>query len=194
MIQPNFEVITHSAFTAKPPVAKKQKRGRQPSAVASGTGEAHSEPAAAEVSPAASALPPGLINQLVTRVADEVSHHMSSTSGVLPITDALAASSSLVQDSIPAVQKNLIVENIGPKQPIPDQLFVSFSLPMDACVLDKARAEIWNEEYIDLGTLIANPELENKYSVTVGYAESGSMPSLCLEPVSKPKKITTIEA
>jgi len=61
-------------------------------------------------------------------------------------------------------------------------------------VSDKIRAKIWNEEYIDFGTLIANPELENKYSVTVNNAASGSMPSLCLEPTSKPKKITTIDA
>ena len=192
-----------SAASAKPPAAKKQKRGRQPTAVDAGTEEAHPEPAAVEMSPAANALPPELINQLVTRVADEVSRRMSTTSGVLPTPDVLAevpfqealpSSSSLVQDSIATVQTTLTGENLGPKQPLPDQLFVSSSLPLDARVSDKVRAKIWNNEYVDFGTLIANPELENKYSVTVGHAESGSMPSLCLEPVSRPKKITTIEA
>lgn len=136
-------------------------------------------------------------------MADEVSRRMDCNNTVVPIADALAevpftdpltAGSSLVQGSITAVQKNLTGETIGARQPIPDQLFVSSSLPLDARVSDKIRAKIWNEEYIDFGTLIANPQLENKYSVTVGNAESGSMPSLCLEPVSKPKKITTIEA
>ena len=157
-----------------------------------------------EVSPVSNPiLPPELIDQLVTRVADEVSLRMASTTGVLPTADAVAEvpftgplvkGSSLVQDSITAVQQNLTGETIGPGQPIPDQLFVSSSLPLDARVPDKIKAKIWNEEYIDFGTLIANPELVNKYSVTVRNAESGSMPSLCLEPVSKPKKITTIEA
>ena len=157
-----------------------------------------------EVSPVSNPiLPPELIDQLVTRVADEVSLRMASTTGVLPTADAVAevpftgpliTGSSLVQDSITAVQQNLTGETIGPGQPIPDQLFVSSSLPLDARVPDKIKAKIWNEEYIDFGTLIANPELVNKYSVTVRNAESGSMPSLCLEPVSKPKKITTIEA
>lgn len=193
-----------SASTPKRPAAKRQKRLRPPSAMASGTGTTPSEPEATEVSPVSnSILPPELIDQLVTRVADEVSLRMASTSGVLPsanalaevpFTDPLATSSSLVQDSITAVQKNLTGETIGPRQPIPDQLFVSSNLPLDARVSDKIRAKIWNEEYIDFGTLIANPEIENKYSVTVNNAESGSMLSLCLEPASKPKKITTIDA
>ena len=128
---------------------------------------------------------------------------MASTTGVLPTADAVAevpftgpliTGSSLVQDSIAAVQQNLTGETTGPRQPIPDQLFVSSSLPLDVRVPDKIKAKIWNEEYIDFGTLIENPELVNKYSVTVSNAESGSMPSLCLEPVSEPKKITTIEA
>lgn len=76
-------------------------------------------------------------------------------------TDPLTTGSSLVQDSITDVQKNLTAETIGPRQPIPDQS-VSFSLPLDARVSDKIRAKIWNEEYIDFETLIANPELENK--------------------------------
>ena len=81
--------------------------------MASSTEDAHSEPAAAEVSPAATALPPELLDQLVTRFADEVSCRMSSTGGVpqiadalteVPFTASLPASSSLVQDSITAVQ------------------------------------------------------------------------------------------
>lgn len=191
-----------SASTARLPAAKKQKRGRQPFVMASGTGEAHSEPEATEVSGTKFHTSPELIDQLLNRVADEVSRRMDCNNTVVPIADALAgvpftdpltAGSSLVQGSITAVQKNLTGETIGARQPIPDQLFVSSSLPLDARVSDKIRAKIWNEEYIDFGTLIANPQLENKYSVTVGNAESGSMPSLCLEPVSKPKKITTIE-
>ena len=193
-----------SASTAKQPAAKKQKRGRPPSAMASGTGAPLSEPEATEVSPVSnSLLPPELIDQLVTRVADEVSLRMASTSDVppsadalaeVPFTDPLTTGSSLIQDSITALQRNLTGETVGPRQPIPDQLFVSSSLPLDARVSDKIRAKIWNEEYIDFGTLIANSELEDKYSVKVNNAESGSMPSLCLEPASKPKKITTIHA
>lgn len=67
-------------------------------------------------------------------------------------------------------------------------------MPIDAHVTDKLKAKIWNEEYIDFGTFLANPVLENKFNITVGNVESGPVPSLCLEPVSKPKQITSIEA
>ena len=156
-----------SASTAKLPAAKKQKRSRQPSALASGNGAAHSEPKATEVPPVSnSILPPELIDQLVTRVADEVSRRMAGNSSVVPTADALAevpftgpltTGGSLVQGSITAAQKNLTGETIGPRQPIPDQLFVSSNLPLDARVFDKIKAKIWNEEYIDFGTFIANP-------------------------------------
>ena len=80
-----------SASTAKPPAAKKQKRGRQPLAKARGPGAVHSEPEAMEVSLVSNPiLPPELIDQLVTRVADEVSLRMASTTGVLPTADAVA--------------------------------------------------------------------------------------------------------
>ena len=175
-----------AASSSKPPAAKKQKRGSKTSALQT-------------------TLPPELIDQLVNRVADEVSRRMSSTSGLLssghalaevPFTDIdrpPATGSSLVQGSIADVQQTLTGETIGPRQAIPDQLFVSSSLPLDARVSDKIKAKIWNHEYIDFGTLIANPVLENKFSITVGNAESGATPSLCLEPVSKPKQIASIE-
>ena len=80
-----------SASTAKPPAAKKQKRGRQPLAKARGPGAVQSEAEAMEVSPVSNPrLPPELIDQLVTRVADEVSLRMASTTGVLPTADAVA--------------------------------------------------------------------------------------------------------
>ena len=57
----------------------------------------------------------------------------------------------------------------------------------------KIRAKIWSEEYIDFGTLIANPELENKYSVSVGNAESGSMPSLFHKLFNNPHVEITLD-
>ncbi|XP_078378199.1 uncharacterized protein LOC144661348 isoform X2 [Oculina patagonica] len=106
-----------AASTANLPAAKKQKRGRQPSAMTSGTRAAHSESEATQESPVSnSLLPPELIDQLVTRVADTVSRRMAGNSDVVPTVDALAevpftdpstTGSSLVQSSIAAVQKNL---------------------------------------------------------------------------------------
>lgn len=193
-----------SASASKPPAAKKQKRGRKSSATVSR--EEVATPSTANVT--LPAIPPDLVEQIVNRVADEVSRRMASGTGGLPsntnalkevpVIDMTAAGSAangispLVQGSINAVQKNLTGETV-PKA-VPDQLFISSSLPVDARVTDKIRAKICNQEYIDFGTLLANPVLDNRYSITVGNAESGALPSLCLEPVSKPKQITSIEA
>ena len=192
------------ASASKPPAAKKQKRGRKSSATVSR--EEVATPSTANVT--LPAIPPDLVEQIVNRVADGVSRRMASGTGGLPsntnalkevpVIDMTAAGSAangispLVKGSINAVQKNLTGETV-PKA-VPDQLFISSSLPVDARVTDKIRAKICNQEYIDFGTLLANPVLDNRYSITVGNAESGALPSLCLEPVSKPKQITSIEA
>ena len=159
-----------SASASKPPAAKKQKRGRKSSATVSR--EEVATPSTANVT--LPAIPPDLVEQLVKRVADEVSRRMASGNGGLPsntnalkevpVIDMTAAGSAangispLVQGSINAVQKNLAGETV-PKA-VPDQLFISSSLPVDARVTDKIRAKICNQEYIDFGTLLANPVLD----------------------------------
>lgn len=163
------------AQAAATPATRKQKRGRKPSGTATVTGATDVEPAATEVSPVTSALTPEVIEMIVNKVADEVSRRSSlpNAAGVLRNEEDLAevqfscsdpppTSTSLVQESLTTVQQDLSGERIGRRQPLPDQLFVSSSLPLDARVPDKVRAKIWNEEYIDFGTLLANPELPDK--------------------------------
>ena len=77
---------------------------------------------------------------------------------------------------------------------IPGQLFQSVSLPVDARLSDKLRTKIWGQEYVDFGSLLTNQVLDNQYQITVQNAASDTAPSLCIEPVTKPKKITSIEA
>ncbi|XP_067044181.1 uncharacterized protein [Acropora muricata] len=108
-----------SASASKPPAAKKQKRGRKSSATVSR--EEVATPSTANVT--LPAIPPDLVEQIVNRVADEVSRRMASGTGGLPsntnalkevpVIDMTAAGSAangispLVQGSINAVQKNL---------------------------------------------------------------------------------------
>ena len=77
---------------------------------------------------------------------------------------------------------------------IPGQLFQSVSLPVDARLSDKLRTKIWGQEYVDFGSILTNQVLDNQYQITVQNAASDTAPSLCIEPVTKPKKITSIEA
>ena len=81
---------------------------------------------------------------------------------------------------------------VSPGEP-PDP-FISSSLSLDARGSEKIRAKIWNQEYVDFGSLIVNPIGQIRSQLTVTKAESGQLPSLCLEPAEKPRKITSIES
>ena len=76
---------------------------------------------------------------------------------------------------------------------IPQDFFRSVNLPIDARVPAKIRAKIWNNEFINFGSLLVNPVLDGKMQLTIQNAGSSDLPSFALEPISKPKKITTSE-
>ena len=59
-------------------------------------------------------------------------------------------------------------------------------------VTEKIRAKIWNQEYV--ASLLVNPIGQSRLQLTVSNAESGQLPSLCLEPAEKPRKITSIKS
>ena len=166
-------------------------------------------------------LSPRFIETLVNRVADEVSRRLSpaenpsSTVPTLPsglqevpvtgtgsqsssstqVTDRIA--STVVQGSladVSAAMTGLVPSTTeGPPQ-VPGQCFQSVSLPVDARVSDKLREKIWKDEFIDFGCLLANPALANRFQLTVQNAASGPLPSLCIEPIAKNKKIISIES
>ena len=66
-------------------------------------------------------------------------------------------------------------------------------LPVGVRVTDKLREKILKDEFIDFGSLLVNPVLANQYHLTVQNAESGPLPSLCIAPIAKTKKVTSIE-
>ena len=76
---------------------------------------------------------------------------------------------------------------------VPTQVFLPSSLPIDSRVSAKLRGKIWDEEYVDFGSLLSNP-VHDKFQISLQTSEAGLPASLCLEPISKPKKIHNIEA
>ena len=66
-------------------------------------------------------------------------------------------------------------------------------MPVDARVPLKLKTKIWNDEFIDFGLLLANQFAEGKYQLTLQPGD-GSSPSLALEPMTKPKKIVSIDS
>ncbi|KAJ7319476.1 hypothetical protein OS493_036119 [Desmophyllum pertusum] len=146
VIGSSIEELVHSLLddfsASKQPASKKQRRAPRTSTPTSEAGEAPLAPTPATDTPMANtvptAFPPELIDQLVNRVADEVSRRMSSTGGgsqaaisqppsqiipppssdvltEIPFTDvarlpATGSSTSLIEGSIAASRWNLTGE------------------------------------------------------------------------------------
>lgn len=165
-------------------------------------------------------LSPQFIETLITQVADKVSRRLSpaekpaslpptlpsalhevpvsttNSQSSPPTVAADVIASSVVQGSLANVSTTvtgLVPSTSGGPPPVPGQFFQSVGLPVDARVTDKLREKIWKDEFIDFGSLLVNPVLANQYHLTVQNAESGPLPSLCIEPIAKTKKVTSIE-
>ena len=70
------------------------------------------------------------------------------------------------------------------KEAQPKQVFTSTSSPIDAWVPAKLKTKIWEETYIDFGSLLTNPAREGRYQLFSDNSGEGSSPSLALEPVN----------
>ena len=161
------------------------------------------------------AFPPGLLDTLVARVADEVTKRLtpvyaSASNDVevpqpfevpaardgsveeVPITEN---GSNLMNHSLTSVQLALSGEpNPVTHRALPGHLFSSPSLAIDSRVSDKLKSKIWNNEYFVFSALLSNPVFENKYQLTINNSDKGLVPSLCLEPVSRTKQYLSIES
>lgn len=109
---------------------------------------------------------------------------------------SLTAAAPVLSDSVNAVNTTLSGELLPAttSAPLPSgPLFSSASLSIDSKVSPKLRAKIWLQEYIDFGSLLANPVLDNKFQLNFQTTTEGQKPSLCFEPAVRPKKIQTID-
>ena len=57
----------------------------------------------------------------------------------------------------------------------------------------KLKTKIWQQEYIDFGSLLVNLTLDCKFQLTLHNSNEGLSPSSALELLNKPKKISSIE-
>ena len=147
-------------------------------------------------------LPPDLMESIASTVAAEVNkqlaaiHHpeVPQRSTLLPEI----STARVVNDAISEAHSRITGEphllptcNVTPPV-VPSQVFLSSNLPIDSRVSAKIKGKIWNEEYLDFGVLLSNP-LTDKYQLSFQNTGAGLPASLCLEPVSKPKRILNIE-
>ena len=184
-----------------------------------------SEPAIPATGPA---FPPALFDQLVQRVAAEVTRqlqpasflpavqepqvpspapaafpNLAGTTAVQQLTTEVPVVSSSpvgnpsavdqVTQVVQSVHSSLAGESSSTGASQPKDIFTSVNLPVDARVPLKLKTKIWNNEFIDFGLLLANQFAEGKYQLTINPGD-GSSPSLALEPITKPKKIVSIDS
>ena len=99
---------------------------------------------------------------------------------------------SMIEGAVSQFQDRLSGELPTVSPTLPNTLFISPSLPIDARVSAKLRAKILKNEFIDFGALATNPVLESKFQVVLQSEGGTQPPSLALEPVTKTKKLLTI--
>ena len=106
----------------------------------------------------------------------------------------LTAVDNTIQQSLVGVNSAMAGEtsfNPSLSMVSPAIMFKSASLPLDARVSDKIKQRIWNNEYIDLSTLLAGSVTENKYHLSI--FNSSDSPSICLKPTTGTKRISSID-
>ena len=161
----------------------------------------------------ASPFPNAFFEQLVQRVTTEVTKQLQATPS-LPAVGITADSSPPVRTNdvqhsareVPIIGASAVGDPVhrvvhsfhstitgeGPSLPgsvHPKEVFSSVHLPVDACVPEKLKTKIWQQEFIDFGSLLSNHTMEGKYQLTIHNPAEGSSPSLALEPVIKQRKL-----
>ena len=97
-----------------------------------------------------------------------------------------------IQQAVTSVQADLSGEQgLFPSLPRPQDPFTSINLPVDARVAMKPKTKIWQQGYIDFGSLLVNPTLDGNFQLTIQKSTEGLSPPLVLEPLNKPKKISS---
>ena len=76
-----------------------------------------------------------------------------------------------------------------PRQPLPN---LSSSTPLGFSVLEKNEEKIWGNQFIDLGLLIANHQVADKFNISITN-EQNSNPALSLVPNLRPEQYKNIE-
>ena len=103
--------------------------------------------------------------ELVSKPALSTLQEVPVSSPVGQNTEEVA--STVVQQSLANASTALtgLIPQVSASHPVPGPLFQSVSLAVDACLSEKIRTKIWKDEYVDVGSLLANPVLVDQYQI-----------------------------
>lgn len=194
---PMAEPVTPAAVPAFPPALFEQLVQRVATEVTKQLLPPSSSPAVQEprvASPASAALPNFAGTTAIQQLTTEI--HVVNSSAVDLVVPSVSVGTAAAVDHVAQVVQS-VHSTLAGEEPStgavqPKEVFTSINLPVDARVPLKLKTRIWQNEFIDFGLLLVNQFSEGKYQLTFNSGD-GSVPSLALEPVTKPKKIVSFE-
>ena len=152
---------------------------------------------------------PEVLEQIISTVTAEVTHRLNSQSLPGPFDTSLVVETAVVSslpthtaphssldavvtDAVQSGQSTITGESSGPQPMLPNSLHFSANLPLDARISTKLKSKIWNDDYIDFGSLLSNPISTNKFQLSVQASSDGLPLSLSLEPLNRSRKVHSI--
>lgn len=99
----------------------------------------------------------------------------------VPIADSDSQAQAAIQPALQATHGALAGEVLRTDLQCPKDLFSSVSLPVDARVSNKTKTKIWNQEFIDFGSLLVNPTLDGRYQLTMQNSGEGFGITSCVD-------------
>jgi hypothetical protein len=154
-----------------------------------------------------SAISPALLEQIVSTVTAEVTRRLTPLSQPelsgdvieAPVVTPAATStvpqlpgSAVVEQALHSANSAITGETFSAMPSLPGQPYHSVTLPLDSRVSTKLKNKIWDDNFIDFGSLLSNPVMDNKFQLSVTPSSDGLASSLSLDPVTKPQKVTSI--
>ena len=208
---PSARAVAIAAGGEGPPRKKSRRDAVQPtpanqsSSSMVSTDQSAALSSTAPVEPQPISLSPGLLDQLVTRVADEVTRRLSPPDETSATPVSIASRTSGLSEvplvstppppvngvpvpgtsvATPGMAGAIVLASLSTTQAslsgesqVPTEFFSSPSLPVDTRVSDKLCTKIWNNEYFDFSALLSNPVFEDRYQVTITNSDKEKIPS-----------------
>ena len=100
--------------------------------------------------------------------------------------------SAVAEQVLHSAHSAITAETFSAMPKLPGQPYHSVTLPLDSLVSTKLKNKIWDDTFIDFGSLLSNPVMDNKFQLSVKPSSDGLASSLSVDPITKPQKVASI--
>jgi hypothetical protein len=99
---------------------------------------------------------------------------------------------AVVEQALHSAHSAITGDTFSAMPTLPGQPYHSVTLPLDSRISKKLKNKIWEDTFIDFGSLLRNLVMDNKFQLSVKPSSDGLASSLSLDPVTKPQKVASI--